>query len=168
MTEFKHVDAFEYYYSLGSARSYEQVAQVYKVHNRTVEKWGSKEKWQEEVKKRDAEVYKICREKAIKSKVERISAYAEINKAIVDNLEKRVRKGGLDNKGVRSYLDIAKFDLLLPDLEELVYEKLIGSEDRNDIAESVGTQPAGVKIKGQFYEGIDIVLDIKGGAEDYE
>lgn len=58
VAEIKHLDAFEYYYALGSARTYEQVALKFNKKEKTIRQWGSTEKWVEEVKKLDLKALK--------------------------------------------------------------------------------------------------------------
>ena len=54
----KHIEEFEIYYNLGNSRSYREVAERIGKSPRTVETWGLKEKWSDEVKLRDLEVLK--------------------------------------------------------------------------------------------------------------
>ena len=81
MAELKHLDAFEYYYSLGSARTYEQVAQKVNKSVKTVGIWGSKEKWQEEVRLRDLEAVKESRRQSLINRRSKATEYKKIVEA---------------------------------------------------------------------------------------
>lgn len=54
----RHKDAFEYYYSLGSGRSYYAMAIKLGVSKSTIGKWGRAFHWQERVEQRDIEIGK--------------------------------------------------------------------------------------------------------------
>ena len=62
----KHLEEFEIYYNLGNSRSYREVAEGIGKSPRTVETWGLKEKWSDEVKLRDLEVLKEQRKQTVK------------------------------------------------------------------------------------------------------
>jgi hypothetical protein len=51
-----HIQAFEYYYSLGLIRSMVRVAKKFGVAQHTVASWSSDFEWQKRVKERDAEI----------------------------------------------------------------------------------------------------------------
>ncbi len=156
MAEIRHIDAFEFYYSLGSARTYEQVAQKFNKSEKTIRQWGYKEKWSDEIKIRDREVLKQNRENAIKANSTKIKSYRKINEAVVKGLVDKLKKGVLDDKGVKSYLDVARFDLGLYDLEVRDFDLLIG--------ETVEEQSAGdVNSETKVKEQIELIFDIKGG-----
>lgn len=78
MADIKHLDAFEFYYSLGSARTYEQVAQKFNKSKKTIQNWGYAEKWTDEIKLRDLEVLKEAREKSKKARFKKGNEYQKI------------------------------------------------------------------------------------------
>ena len=101
MAELKHLDAFEYYYSLGSARTYEQVAQKVNKSVKTVGIWGSKEKWQEEVRLRDLEAVKESRRQSLINRRSKATEYKKIVEASLDDYVKRLKKGNIEVKSVK-------------------------------------------------------------------
>jgi hypothetical protein len=66
-------DAFEFYFSLGPERSYEQVAGRYGVTKRAVTKLAARERWQERLEKVEAE----ARSRSDQKKVEALEAAKE-------------------------------------------------------------------------------------------
>jgi hypothetical protein len=66
-------DAFEFYFSLGPQRSYEQVAGRYGVTKRAVTKLAARERWQERLEKVEAE----ARSRSDQKKVEALEAAKE-------------------------------------------------------------------------------------------
>lgn len=101
MAELKHLNAFEYYYSLGSARTYEQVAQKFNKSVKTVGIWGSKEKWQEEVRLRDLEAVKESRRQSLINRRSKATEYKKIVEASLDDYVKRLKKGNIEVKSVK-------------------------------------------------------------------
>ena len=66
-------DAFDFYFSLGSARSYGPVAERYGVSRRAVTKLAQRERWQERLEKIESE----ARSSADKKKSETLEAHKE-------------------------------------------------------------------------------------------
>ena len=58
-------DAFGYYLSLGAGRSYEAVAQKYKVSKKAVTNAAAREEWQKRIEKIEREAREIAEEKAV-------------------------------------------------------------------------------------------------------
>ncbi len=51
----RHIEAFDFYYSMGADRNHAAVAERYKVGKRAVERWSRSFNWQERVAQRDIE-----------------------------------------------------------------------------------------------------------------
>ncbi len=51
----RHKEAFEYYYSLGTERSFKLVESKFKVSNMSVARWSKEFNWQERIGQRDIE-----------------------------------------------------------------------------------------------------------------
>jgi hypothetical protein len=72
MTEREHhKKAFEFYYALGEARSYRQVAEESGVSLGTVKLWGRSFDWNGRIQERDAEVARAMADRSMKKGIER-------------------------------------------------------------------------------------------------
>ena len=72
MTEREHhKKAFEFYYALGEARSYPQVAEESGVSLGTVKLWGRSFDWKGRIQERDAEVARAMADRSMKKGIER-------------------------------------------------------------------------------------------------
>lgn len=54
----RHIQAFEYYYSLGETRTYNEVSKKFKVCLNSVNRWGKNFKWQKRVEERNRAITK--------------------------------------------------------------------------------------------------------------
>jgi hypothetical protein len=79
----KHHDAFEFYYSLGTKRSYPQVASKFTVSRTSVKKWAKAFNWQERVLIRDGEIANKVEKKTIDSIVEKKAKYLKMIDAAI-------------------------------------------------------------------------------------
>ena len=113
MAEIKHLDAFEFYYSLGSARTYEQVAQEFKKSEKTIRNWGYAEKWAEEIKLRDLEVLKETRRKTIQERVAKGMKYQKIIEASIGKYIDGLKSGAVVISSVNDLEKLFKLDAYL-------------------------------------------------------
>lgn len=134
MAEIKHIEAFEDYYAMGSARSYAKLAQKIGKSCTIVEKWGKVEGWQEEVGKRDVEILKANRENCVKELSRSCESYRKIIDASIGQYVDQLKKGKIK---ITSVGDLEK----LVRLRVYIDEWQIGIS-HEDIAECVGTQQA--------------------------
>lgn len=120
-----HKEAFEYYYSLGSKRSYALVAQ--RVHKSVVsiKNWGANFRWQDRVVERDALIAKAVTEKTTGEELSyRIRNKKIVQLAIVE-LAKAIAAG--------------KIKMTLSDLDRLVRLEEFLNENPDSRPEIVGT-----------------------------
>ena len=142
MAEIKHLDAFEYYYSLGSARTYEQVAQKFNVKYNTVNNWGYKEKWQEEVKLRDIEQLKENRRLSLVGRRSKAKEYKTIVEACIGQYVEKLKKGKVEVKSVKDLETLIKLQCYLDDFvvngeEKVLYDSPVGVEEQSAGATSI-------------------------------
>ena len=124
----RHIEAFEYYYSLGDKRNLSSVAIHYKFSERSIAKWSKNFHWQERIEQRDIENAKSLEKKTNKIVVNTKADYrAEIKtqlnilKAILNNAIKDIKAGNIidvNNTGqlkdiVNCYEKLGKLDLLM-------------------------------------------------------
>jgi len=93
----RHGDAFDYYYSLGAARSYTEVARKFNVSRTSLAKWAKAFNWMDRIAQRDIENSKKIQAKTDRTIVNTKADYrrdvrlalqplkAAINKVIVKN-----------------------------------------------------------------------------------
>ena len=92
----KHLEEFEIYYNLGNSRSYREVAERIGKSPRTVETWGLKEKWSDEVKLRDLEILKEQRKQTVKERTQQAKKYKEIVNASIGEYIKKLQKNEIE------------------------------------------------------------------------
>lgn len=109
----KHIKEFEYYYNLGSGRSYSQVAAEFKKSLKTVKKWGSVEKWQEETELRDNEAIKIARKRAILEQAERISRTGQILDLALFRYVEQLNAGKIKISSVKDLEKLIKLGVMV-------------------------------------------------------
>ena len=95
----KHREAFEYYYSLGDARTLKMVSERFNCTLRTAELWSATFKWQNKIHERD--------------------------KAIADELQKKLVKSAVDDKVKYHKMIIS---LINPVLKGMQYQALMSAE----------------------------------------
>lgn len=135
MADIKHLDAFEYYYAMGSARTYDKVAQKFNVKPKTVEAWGYKEKWQEEVRYRDTEQLKENRRQSLLNRRVKARDYKKLVEGSLKVYLEELKKGRIKVETVKDLDTLVKLACYLDDF-------VIDGEDRL-IGETVEEQSAG-------------------------
>lgn len=83
----RHLEAFEYYYRLGSDRTYEAVARQFNGSHRTVNRWGKEFNWQERVRLRELEDSKKAAEKSSKEVVNVKAKQLKEVRGIIEDVE---------------------------------------------------------------------------------
>lgn len=89
----KHKEAFEFYYSLGSVRSYQKVAEEYKVTLKSVAQWSKSFNWQERIAQRDIEIGQQLKEKTMDTIINEKANYRKIVKLAMSQLVESMRAG---------------------------------------------------------------------------
>lgn len=153
MAEIKHIEAFEFYYAMGSARSYEKVAQEFNKSLTTVGKWGKSENWQEEVKLRDIEQLKENRRLSLLGRRNKAKEYKKIVEASIGQYVDKLKKGKIEIKSVKDLETLIKLqgyldDFVLNGEEKVLYDSPVGVEEQS---------------AGATSNEIKITFDIDGG-----
>lgn len=91
----KHKEAYEYYYSLGSERSLQKVADEFKVTLKAVAQWNMSFNWQERTTQRDTEIGKKLQEKTIDTILNEKANYRKIIKIAVGQIVDNMRNGDI-------------------------------------------------------------------------
>ena len=141
----KHIEAFEYYYSLGNKRTLKKVSEKYSCSIPNIKKWSRAFNWQERVKLRDIENSKALENK-LKPKTNKIivntkadyraeiKSQLNILKAILNNTIKDIKAGNIIDIAdtgnlkdvVNSYEKLCTLDLKLmgesPDEKDFIFE----------------------------------------------
>lgn len=109
----RHIEAFEYYYALGSARSLSKVAKQFKVAVQTVHRWNDRLNWQEKLEERDVEIAELlqaeCKNEAVMSKLK----YRKVIKKAMDQFIRSLLCGNVKIDSISDFERLLKADLLL-------------------------------------------------------
>jgi hypothetical protein len=116
----KHLDAFEYFYTLGGSASKEncrQVAQKFQISERTFWNWYKKLGWKERTHLRDIDVAKKVEEKTTSTIADNKAKYLTFVHKIIDDLKNKFENGELpvEIKTVSDLDKAVKLGLLLQD-----------------------------------------------------
>ena len=98
-----HERAFEFYYSLGERRNYQQVAREFNVSLSTVKLWGKSFQWKQRLKSRDVEVARRMATRTLSDEVDHRErnlqivhmALVQLAKAVADD-QVKMNLGDLD------------------------------------------------------------------------
>lgn len=153
MADIRHLDAFEFYYALGSARTHEQVAQKFNKSRRTVETWSYKEKWQEEIKRRNFDALEDSRRQSILSRRNKATQYQNIIKGSINTYIERLKQGKIEITDVKDLDRLIRLDLLLDGYVYAGETALLNEEKEKQ------------KDNSDEKESISISFDIKGGVD---
>lgn len=109
----RHIEAFEYYYTLGSSRSYSKVAKEFGVALRTVEKWGKELKWGKRVEERDKvngkRLETITNDTILEDKIR----YHKVIKMGISSFLNNLKEGKVEVDNVKDFATLVKLDLEL-------------------------------------------------------
>ena len=89
----KHKQAFDYYYSLGSSRSYDKVAVEFGASRSTVKAWGRSFGWGGRVAERDAQVSREVANRTLTDEISRCERNIKIVEMAVMRLARDIRDG---------------------------------------------------------------------------
>jgi hypothetical protein len=111
----RHIEAFEYYYSLGEKRSLKKVAERFGVGLRQAETWSSSFDWQDRIKERDRKVGELLAEQNIQAIAKAKTEYREVIEELVNRFKAKLisnKDANLVNS-VSSLEKLVKLDMLL-------------------------------------------------------
>jgi hypothetical protein len=120
-------EAFDYYFSLGASRSFNQVAVKFKKSERTIHNWGKAFNWQKRIEQRDIEIARRLEEKTNETIIdekakyrEEIKQYMQFVRGImvasqekIKNKEICIKESSDMNSLMLAYERLLKLDLLL-------------------------------------------------------
>lgn len=109
----RHKDAFEYYYTLGSKRSFRLVQSEYKVSGKTIASWSKAFNWQERIQQRDIEVSKGLEKKTNKEIINDKANYVRIIKEAMRQFEENLNKKKVPLESTQDMERLTKLHLLL-------------------------------------------------------
>jgi len=114
MTEtLKHKEAYEFYYSLGDKRSYQQVASRFAVSNTSVKKWAVAFCWQKRIRERDQELGQRLEKVTNNSIVEEKARLLSVVKGSLNKFIERLRSGAIVPNSIADLERLVKLYLLL-------------------------------------------------------
>ncbi|HEY0828673.1 MAG TPA: hypothetical protein VGE40_11295 [Bacilli bacterium] len=109
----EHIEAFDYYYSLGEFRSLGKVAQKFGKGNITVKRWSSEFHWQNRVQERDQQLG----EQLILRTNEEILGFHEMNREIAKNLIQdyldRVKDGKIKLHSIADWKRVVEIEQMI-------------------------------------------------------
>jgi len=109
----KHVEAFNYYYSLGTKRSFKLVQREFNVSNNTVARWSKAFHWQDRIKERDRENAERLKAETDNEIVQSKKDYRALIRRAVEEFKKKLEAGEIQIRKVDDLVALAKLDLLL-------------------------------------------------------
>lgn len=109
----KQLQAFEYYYSLGSNRNIQAVSKQFKRTDRTIYGWSGCYNWKERVMQRDIVIGKELAHKNINAVIDEKANYRKIIKLGMMEFVKELKDGTIKLRTVADYERMVKLDLIL-------------------------------------------------------
>ena len=109
----RHKEAFEYYYSLGTERSFKLVESKFKVSNMSVARWSKAFSWQQRIEQRDIENGKKIEAKVDKAIVNSKADYRTLINKVVKKFEEKLKAGKIRIDKPEDLSIMAKLDLLM-------------------------------------------------------
>ena len=109
----RHKEAFEYYYSLGTERSFKLVESKFKVSNMSVARWSKEFNWQVRIGQRDIENGKKIEAKVDKAIVNSKADYRTLINKVVKKFEEKLKAGKIRIDKPEDLSIMAKLDLLM-------------------------------------------------------
>lgn len=121
----RHLEAFEYYFSLGDDRTYKLVAEKFNVTPASVQRWATDFKWLMRVTEREHHIaLKIARDND-KQIYEDKKAYRKIIKATLNKYTEKLRAGKSDDPSIKDVIALMEMDLKLMDrLDNGLYDTI--------------------------------------------
>lgn len=110
----EQIEAFELYYSLGSERSLQLVADKLGRNKRTVQGWSSKYKWDNRVAQRALEVAKQAGiEELHRETLAMRTEYRKVIDTLIEQACKDIQEGKLQIESIKDFERLVKLDLFL-------------------------------------------------------
>lgn len=135
MTEtYRHMEAFEYYYSLGLDRSYAKVANHFNVSVQSVERWGKSFKWRDRVTARDLDAGQKLRERNETTILDEKEQYRRIIKASLASYVAELKAGKIKVTKVNDVINLIELDLKILGMDG---DKNTNDETKNTILQLV-------------------------------
>lgn len=113
----RHREAFEYYYSLGSSRSYPQVASQFTVSLTSVKKWAKSFNWQERVLDRDMKNARKLEKQTDETLLETKAKYLTIIQDTLQKYESALQSGDIKISSVKDLATLANLEMSLREEE---------------------------------------------------
>lgn len=121
----RHREAFEFYYALGSNRSYPQVASQFTISLTSVKKWAKSFKWQDRVKERDIKNTRKLEEKTDETIIQAKSKYLAIIQNTLYKYEVALQSGDIKINNVKDLATLANLEMSLREEEVPEEDKTI-------------------------------------------
>lgn len=109
----RHREAFEYYYSLGSSRSYPQVASQFTVSLTSVKKWAKEFNWQVRVRDRDIKNARKLAKQTDETLLEAKTKYLTIIQNTLQEYEAALQSGDIKINSVKDLAALANLEMSL-------------------------------------------------------
>lgn len=109
----KHLEAFNYYYSLGDNRTIQAVCDHFGYKKYTVQKWRRIFNWNDRVKERDREIYYRMQEELDDQIYEDKKTYRNLIKASLQTYIQNLKDGKIDVRRVKDFDTLVQLDLSL-------------------------------------------------------
>ncbi|KIL38002.1 hypothetical protein SD70_29325 [Gordoniibacillus kamchatkensis] len=106
----QQIEAFDYYYSLGAARSLKQVAQQFGKGFATIKRWSSEFRWRDRVQQRDQELGAQIEAQTNQHILDRHEKKQRIIDHLYDRLYARVMAGGMEVSTMADFERLAKIE----------------------------------------------------------
>jgi Zn-dependent peptidase ImmA (M78 family) len=114
----RYLNMFEYYYNLGSDRTFAKVSDHFDVSRQTVARISRELKWAERVRQRDFEVYKELREENNDEIKSTLNSYRKVIKASVADYIARLKDGKIKVDNVRDFVKLVELELKICGFQE--------------------------------------------------
>ena len=140
-----HIEAFEYYYSLGNARDIDKVAKAFNKSPRTIASWRAKFGWVERIKMRDIEVSKKLVQQTTAQAIDEKVRYRKIIKLAMAKMIQEIQSEDFKTKGIQDLERLIKLDMLLlgENTEKVeVTNNVVTEDDRkalNDLSKNISS-----------------------------
>lgn len=154
VSELKHIKEFEFYYDLGSDRSYSKVAEHFKKSITTVKKWGSSENWGDEVSLRNKQQLEENRRQSLLNRRKTVNQYQNILNSSLNTYIDKLKNKEIEVKTVKDLDRLIRLSILL---DGYVYEAETALY--NELKEEIENK------NSKEQQEIKITFDILGGAE---
>jgi hypothetical protein len=146
----RHMEAFEYFYSLGDSRSLRAVAEKFTISETSAKLWARSFGWDDRVTQRDIEAAKKLEKKTMTTVVNEKANYRKIIRAAVGDFVARLKEGQVKIETVAEFEKLVKLDLLLMG-ENTEKTEVTGAvnvnenEEKKEIIRAIASDPESIK-----------------------